>query len=112
MIAELSDGGMRDALSILDQCIAYSEDAITLEDVRTIYGVVTKNDLGDLLNLLYEEKVDDTIQFIHKIRMNGFDLKRFTNDFIHILKNSVIFNYSNQTTLIDPSTKKSYNLNL
>lgn len=106
LIAELSDGGMRDALSILDQCIAYSEDAITLEDVRTIYGVVTKNDLGDLLNLLYEEKVDDTIQFIHKIRMNGFDLKRFTNDFIHILKNSVIFDYSNQTTLIDPSTKK------
>ena len=41
LIAELAEGGMRDALSVLDQCIAYSQDNITAEDVSTVYGIAT-----------------------------------------------------------------------
>ena len=54
LIAQLSDGGMRDALSILDQCVAFCTSKITVNDVRQIYGVVTLDDLGDLFYALYK----------------------------------------------------------
>lgn len=106
LIAQLSDGGMRDSLSILDQCIAYAGQEITLNDVRTIYGVVTKQDISSLFEKITDKNVDEVIEFIQKINLNGFDLKRFTADFIHLLKDSVIYSYSPTTSLLSEETKK------
>ena len=58
LVSELCDGGMRDALSILDQTIAYAGEAITINDVRSIYGVVSNEEkielqiLKELLEIL------------------------------------------------------------
>ncbi|MFQ8582642.1 MAG: hypothetical protein ACLSA6_08930 [Holdemania massiliensis] len=41
MVAQLADGGMRDALSIMDQCIAYAQNHITAAHVNEIYGITT-----------------------------------------------------------------------
>lgn len=106
LIAELSDGGMRDSLSILDQCVAYCDKHIELDDVREVYGVVTKQDIGRLLMDLSERKVEDVIEFLHGIDEDGFDLKRFTADAIRLLKDSVILEYSANSTLVDESTKE------
>lgn len=55
LIAQLADGGMRDALSILDQCVAYCSSHIDVNDIRKIYGVVTSEDIGELFYSVYKK---------------------------------------------------------
>ena len=66
LIAQLADGGMRDSLSILDQCIAYCSSNITVDNVREIYGVLTTSDIGKLFEHLYAHEVDALIQQIQE----------------------------------------------
>ncbi|MCF0245786.1 MAG: DNA polymerase III subunit gamma/tau [Ileibacterium sp.] len=106
LIASLSDGGMRDALSILDQSIAYSPDHISLDTVREIYGVVTKKDIGVIFSQMNEKDIDQAVVSLQEIYNKGFDLKRFISDFISLLKNSLLMDFNEQTTLISNSEKE------
>lgn len=106
LIAQLSDGGMRDSLSILDQCVAYCDDHIEVKDVRDVYGIVTKRDIGQLLTDLKNKEVEKVIGFLHSLDEDGFDLQRFTADTIRFLKESLIVSYSSKTQLVDESTKE------
>lgn len=106
LIASLADGGMRDALSILDQCVAYCSSEIHIADVRKIYGVLTLDDIGQLFANLYYKDIEKLMTELQHISDQGMDLVRFTSDFISILKNSVIYDYSPTTTLMDDSTKE------
>ena len=105
LIAKLCDGGMRDALSILDECVAYCSSNITQKDVRDIYGVMTTEDIGMLYKNLYEKNVDAVIQTLQEANNNGMDLKRLTGDFISLLKDSIIVSYSDSTTLVSHMNK-------
>lgn len=100
LIAQLADGGMRDALSILDQCVAYCSSHIDVNDIRKIYGVVTSEDIGKLFYSVYKKDVDSFIKDIQKYSDMGMDIKRLTADFIHMLKDSLILDYSENSTLV------------
>ena len=52
---------MRDALSVLDQCIAYSQDNITAEDVSTVYGIATNAEKLDLLKAVRNKDVQKSM---------------------------------------------------
>ncbi|MCF0260118.1 MAG: DNA polymerase III subunit gamma/tau [Erysipelotrichaceae bacterium] len=106
LIASLSDGGMRDSLSILDQSIAYSPDLISLDAVRDIYGVVTRKDIGLIFSQMNEKEIEKAVQSLQDIYNKGFDLKRFISDFISLLKNSLLMDFNEQTTLISESEKQ------
>ena len=105
LIAQLADGGMRDALSILDQCVAYCSSHIDVDDIRKIYGVVTSEDIGKLFYSVYKKDVDSFVKDIQKYSDMGMDIKRLTADFIHILKDSLILDYSENSTLVSDMNK-------
>ena len=105
LIAQLADGGMRDALSILDQCVAYCSSHIDVNDIRKIYGVVTSEDIGKLFYSVYKKDVDSFVKDIQKYSDMGMDIKRLTADFIHMLKDSLILNYSENSTLVSDMNK-------
>lgn len=105
LIAQLADGGMRDALSILDQCVAYCSSHIDVNDIRKIYGVVTSEDIGKLFYSVYKKDVDSFIKDIQKYSDMGMDIKRLTADFIHMLKDSLILDYSENSTLVSDMNK-------
>ena len=106
LIAQLADGGMRDSLSILDQCIAYCSSNITVDNVREIYGVLTTSDIGKLFEHLYAHEVDALIQQIQECSDKGMDLKRLTTDFITLLKESIILDYSSNSQLVSNTHKE------
>lgn len=106
LIAQLADGGMRDSLSILDQCIAYCSSNITVDNVREIYGVLTTSDIGKLFEHLYVHEVDALIQQIQECSDKGMDLKRLTSDFITLLKESIILDYSSNSQLVSNTHKE------
>ena len=105
LIAQLADGGMRDALSILDQCVAYCSSHIDVDDIRKIYGVVTSEDIGKLFYSVYKKEVDSFVKDIQKYSDMGMDIKRLTADFIHMLKDSLILDYSENSTLVSDMNK-------
>ena len=105
LIAQLADGGMRDALSILDQCVAYCSSHIDVNDIRKIYGVVTSEDIGKLFYSVYKKDVDRFVKDIQKYSDMGMDIKRLTADFIHMLKDSLILDYSENSTLVSDMNK-------
>lgn len=105
LIAQLADGGMRDALSILDQCVAYCSSHIDVNDIRKIYGVVTSEDIGKLFYSVYKKDVDSFVKDIQKYSDMGMDIKRLTADCIHMLKDSLILDYSENSTLVSDMNK-------
>ncbi len=106
LVAELADGGMRDALSILDQCIAYEQDHLTIDDVREIYGVVQPEEIGNLVENLTPEKANDAIESLKVIENKGMDMKRFTADLISLYKDSLLQEMAAQTNLISEKRKQ------
>ena len=106
LIAQLSDGGMRDALSILDQCTAFCTSSISIDDVRQIYGVMTTAELGTLFYDLYKGNTEALIRTLNDAEASGMDLKRLTQDMISLLKDSLILDRAPQTGLVLPAHKE------
>lgn len=91
MIAELADGGMRDSLSIMDQCASYTNDNITAEDIDRIYGLTTAAEKEGLLKDIYAKDLESMLKRIRSYEQKGIDLQRFTDGMIDILKDQVIY---------------------
>src|SRR5699024_4261211 len=75
MIDVLADGGMRDALSILDQCIAYAQDAITIEVINSIYGITTPAEKGLLLHNVIQNNYLEMVNQIEELNEKGIDIR-------------------------------------
>lgn len=92
-IAELSDGGMRDSIGMLDKLTAYSNNNITMDDFEKINGIVSKENKNKFIDSLANNDVTDIIKFVDKIYDNGKDLIIFTQDLLQITKNRIIDYY-------------------
>ncbi|MGM9947621.1 DNA polymerase III subunit gamma/tau [Floccifex sp.] len=106
LIARLADGGMRDSLSILDQCIAYCITNIKADDVRKIYGVLNVSDIGKIYSYLANKDIDLLLNTLNQYANMGIDLQMFMKDFINLVKESIIMDYSSNTTLVSHSHKQ------
>lgn len=73
-IAYISDGGMRDALSILDQ-LSSNKEVITIKDVEEHFGSVSKKQINDLYNLIKENNVNNFIEEMKKYKKLAIDYK-------------------------------------
>ena len=87
-IAKIADGGMRDAITLMDKCLAYSKD-LTLENVVKALGTTdydTMFHLTDcLLQLCGEEADKEAIQIIEDIYSSGKELKTFVRQYVQFL---------------------------
>lgn len=104
LIAELADGGMRDALSILDQCVAYAQDNITAEDVSAVYGIATLQEKIDLFKAVKDQNTEAVVNKVNDFSARGIDLPRLTSDLINMAKEAVIYAYSNNVELLEKLT--------
>lgn len=93
LIAELSDGGLRDAIGMLDKLNAYSNSNITLLDFEKVNGIVSRDKQIDFLNYVYLKDVALIMKFIDQIYDSGKDLIIFVNNLIHLCKNQSISYY-------------------
>ncbi len=104
LIAELAEGGMRDALSVLDQCIAYAENNISAEDVSVVYGIATNAEKLELLRAVKYRDVQKTMRMVNDFSGRGIDLQRLTLDLINLAKEAVIYSYSGNQNLLEKTT--------
>lgn len=100
LIARLADGGMRDALSILDQCAAYESDHLTKKEVEEIYGLVSTKDMLDLMQSMKQGDVSEVLEHIQDYLRRGMDVKRFVMDCLNVCKELLIYKYTFDRSLL------------
>ena len=79
-IAKLADGGMRDAITMLDKCLAYSEE-LTLDNVMQALGTSNIETMVNLYNAIFTGNIQDIVSIVDSIHAEGKDLKLFIRQF-------------------------------
>lgn len=83
-IAKIADGGMRDAITLMDKCLAFSKD-LTLENVVKALGTVDYDTMFKLTDALLVQDVQTAIQIIEDSHDAGKDLKTFVRQYVQFL---------------------------
>ncbi len=86
LIARYADGGMRDALSILDQCLSFGEGAVTAERVREVLGVVGDDLYAEVLAFVAERRPAAVFPLIERLVEAGADLVEFATGAAELLR--------------------------
>ena len=100
LIVKMSEGSVRDSLSLLDRAIATkaNDSEINLEYAQKIFGYFDRSKLIELIKLIFSGKEKETLKFYRNIYEQGVDPKIFLNDFLEILyyfKNIQFLNLEN-----------------
>ena len=101
IIISLADGGMRDALSILDQVLAYSGNKLDVQDILDIFALESKEEKMALLNAIINKDVSDVLSRINRYVSLGTDIKRLTDDLLLILKDILIYQSSRNISCLE-----------
>lgn len=86
LIARQADGGMRDALSVLDQCLSFGEGGITVERVREILGLVADEAFTELLRILASHDAGGVFALMDRLEEAGADLIEFMSSAGEVLR--------------------------
>ena len=88
-IALMSNGGLRDALSILDQ-ISSKDGKIEVEDIISNFGSISSKKVYELIENISNQDINSLITNIRKFKSDGVDYRILANKFIQYLKNELI----------------------
>lgn len=77
-IATLSEGGMRDAITLMDKCLSYTEQ-LTVDVVADVLGYVSYAELFSFIQMLLTRDTQSAINFVEAIYLDGVDMKQFIN---------------------------------
>jgi DNA polymerase-3 subunit gamma/tau len=91
MIARAAEGGMRDALSLLDQAISFSQESVTVEDALTVTGSVSQGFLNKLARSVLEKDVASGLEALEELLFHGKDPSRFIEDFILYYRDMLLY---------------------
>ena len=83
-IAKIADGGMRDAITLMDKCLSFSSD-LTVENVIKALGVADYNTMFDLNNAFFENDKPKLIKIVSDVYSSGMDLKLFIKNYYEFL---------------------------
>ena len=86
LIARGADGGMRDALSVLDQCLSFGDGTLTVKSVRSILGLVDDELYGQVLAMVAERRPEAVFPLIERLSESGADLGEFVNGAAEMLR--------------------------
>ena len=104
-VALLGDGSMRDALSILDQCLAYfSGERVTLDKILEITGDVDISFYKSISDGIFARDTQKVLEILGRVMSAGRDINRFVSGYISYLRNLlVVSSVDNPQSILDIS---------
>ncbi|MEJ6400229.1 DNA polymerase III subunit gamma/tau [Nicoliella lavandulae] len=99
VIAKSAEGGMRDALSILDQTMSYGDDNVTYENALQVTGSVTTSLLFEFVSEVFHQDVKAALVSVRKIMDSGKDANQFIEDLISYYQNILLFKQAPEMVL-------------
>ncbi|WP_078556430.1 DNA polymerase III subunit gamma/tau [Bacillus alkalicellulosilyticus] len=91
LLALSADGGMRDALSLLDQAISYGDNVITIDDILSVTGAVSQQLLTDVVFAIHEQDVAKALQTVDRMIKEGKDPQKFLEDLIFYFRDILLY---------------------
>ena len=91
VIARAAEGGMRDALSLLDQAISFGSDRVTIEDALTVTGAVSQSFLTKIVKAIHEKDTAEALGQLKELLAMGKDPVRFVEDMILFYRDMLLF---------------------
>ena len=101
LIVKLADGGMRDALSILEKVLAYSGNSLNEQDILDIFSLESTKEKMNLIKSILNHDVRDVLERLNHYISSGSDIKRLTEDLLTILKDVLIYNSSYNVSYLE-----------
>lgn len=101
LIASLSDGGVRDSLSLLDKLVSYAGDNLSITDVDEMLGLLSLSDELDIVNMIENQESQKVISLIKEKYDQGMDILKLHDDLIHIYKDFIIYKITKDANLMD-----------
>ncbi len=96
-IAALSDGGLRDALGMLDKLTSYTTDKITTNEFIEVNDIVSNSEIEKFLNCIFEKNVPELLKMIDSFDQNGKNLNQIITQVLHLSRNYIVDYYLNNT---------------
>ena len=90
LIARNSQGALRDALSILDQCMSFGNEKIEYNDVIELLGTVNIDELFELSQAIIDENTKKSLQILNEFIIWGKDIRNLINDLIDHFRNLMV----------------------
>ncbi len=104
LIARVSDGAMRDSLSILDQAIAMGDGKVEYDEVVSMLGMVTNDSLFKITNAIFERNIEKAVSIIEEVVLSGKDMYQFLRELISHFRNLLMVKVtSNPEEVLDMS---------
>jgi DNA polymerase-3 subunit gamma/tau len=91
-IAKYSNGGLRDAIGLLEKAAAYTDKTITSNIIKEISGNVSEEDLNNFITLFQNKDIEQLIIKINDFYNEGIDLLKLANNIIEYLRDEIIVN--------------------
>ena len=89
-IARCSNGGLRDSIGLLEKTSNYKNEELTVDDVRFVSNNISLEELENLIDLIKNNKIKDTITKIDEYNENGVDLSKIVSDLVLYETNKMI----------------------
>ena len=109
-IFELCDGGMRDALSLLDQAIAYCGDKLNVDGIRELFGLSSKKETVELILSVAKGRVIDILDKLERFEQGGIDVKRLTGSMLTMLQDDLVYSRTKNAGLLDSLSEEYANI--
>jgi DNA polymerase-3 subunit gamma/tau len=106
-IARAATGSMRDALSVLDQLMAYGGGTISLEQVRNLLGAGEMQEVTALADALIAGDLPGALQVIANVAAAGADLRQFTRDLVERLRAVMLLRAGADRSLLDVAEEEA-----
>jgi DNA polymerase-3 subunit gamma/tau len=90
VLARAAEGSLRDGLSLLEQAISYSGDAISDEQVRELLGVVAESVLDNLVDAISQQSAELALGLVHRLIGDGQNLQHFCREAIRHFRNLLV----------------------
>ena len=90
IIATSSEGGMRNAESLLGQIIALEDKKITTKEVEFLLGTISEKELSDFVGAIIEKNIPESFSKISKLRESGIDFKNFGKSLLNYLRQMLV----------------------
>ncbi|MBU1877000.1 DNA polymerase III subunit gamma/tau [Patescibacteria group bacterium] len=115
LIAIYSSGSIRDAESLLDQVLTFSNDSqkeIKAEDIKNILGLVEVEAISQLIDLIFQKKSSQAINFLNDVLEKGIDVSELIKAIVNYLRQGLILKITdvqeNQSSIITGLTKEEF----
>lgn len=106
LIARIAEGGMRDALSVLDQCISFSGDRVSVEDVNAVLGTVNTEFLFQMAESFGNKDITGGLKLVDELVRQGKDMRQYAKDLTEHFRNLLLVAVCNNVDDLIPVSRE------